>query len=61
MIAQYHSIRCITRKGSKAYLSSSERYLTLDTDPKIKIPNYNNKETKVLMEYNYIPRPNFSK
>ena len=54
-----------TRKGSKTYLSSSERYLTLhiilDTDPKMKIPNHNKKDRKVLMEYNYIPRPNFSK
>ena len=27
----------------------------------MKIPNYNNKEIKVMMEYNYIPRPKFSK
>ena len=52
----------ITRKGSTAYLSSSERYLTLHLiSPKMIIPNYNNKEIQVMMEYNYIPRPNLSK
>ena len=52
-----------TRKGSKAYSAHLKDVLScicLDTDPKMKNTK-NNKEIKVIMEYNYIPRPNFCK
>ena len=58
--------KIVMRIGSKAYLSSSDRCLTLHIirhRPQMKNTKYNYEEIKVKMEYNYIhviPMPKFS-
>ena len=39
-------------KHTLAHLKDVLPCIWLDTDPKMKIPNYNNEEIKVMMEYN---------
>ena len=60
----YYGCRDSTRKGCKAYLSSSVRYITLyiiRCRPYDQNTNYNSKDVIVMMQYNYIQRTNFSK